>query len=191
MAKFGAKTEAFLDNMSKKLFNASRVDIGWNREAIYSEDKGGMHVAAIAAQNEFGGTIEIPEHEVTVHRSLDKGGEFNAGARFVKERKSNYDTVHMVPAHTVTIPPRPFFRSMIADEKPYWSSDLRHALNEYNYNAHKALDSMGQLIVADLQKSIKDFTTPANAPSTIARKGFDDPLVDTGHMWKTVKRWVT
>lgn len=33
-----------------------------------------------------------------------------------------------------------------------------------------------------LRREIIDFSTPPNSPATIARKGRNDPLVDTGHL---------
>ena len=42
-----------------------------------------------------------------------------------------------------------------------------------------------------MQKSITDLKTPPNAPSTIARKGSSDPLIDTGHMRQSVTWRIT
>jgi hypothetical protein len=78
-------------------------------------------------------------------------------------------------------PPRPFFRTMIAKESPSWGPKLAGALKATG-DGDKALALMGEDIQGALIQSINDFTTPALAPSTIAAKGFDKPLIDTGHM---------
>lgn len=40
-------------------------------------------------------------------------------------------------------------------------------------------------LVKDYKKNIEDIKTPHNAPSTIRRKGFDDPLIETGEFSTT------
>lgn len=45
---------------------------------------------------------------------------------------------------------------------------------------------MGDGIRGQLQTSIRDWTTPPNSPDTIAKKGFNKPLIDTSHMLNSV-----
>jgi hypothetical protein len=59
-------------------------------------------------------------------------------------------------------------------------------LKSDNYDATKVLGQMGDRIKGQLQASIKALKSPANAPSTVRRKGFDQPLIDTGVMWNSV-----
>jgi hypothetical protein len=87
---------------------------------------------------------------------------------------------------TDAIPTRPFFRSMIAKHSGTWGGQLAKAMSHYNEDADKALGLMGEAIKGQLQDEIVQFSTPANAPSTIAAKGFNDPLIDTGHMRDSV-----
>lgn len=84
------------------------------------------------------------------------------------------------------IPPRPFFRNMIADKSPEWGDAIANLLKANDYDATKTMGQMGAGIKGELQQAIVNFTTPANAPSTIARKGFDAPLRDSGDMLKSV-----
>lgn len=84
------------------------------------------------------------------------------------------------------IPPRPFFRTMVADKSPGWPKALAGLLETNGYDARKTLTLMGEGVAGQLRQSIVDFTTPANAPSTVARKGFDKPLVETGHLLASV-----
>jgi hypothetical protein len=46
----------------------------------------------------------------------------------------------------------------------------------------KLLHELGLFMTTETMEAIQKFTTPHNDPATIARKGFDDPLVDTGRM---------
>lgn len=74
-------------------------------------------MAYIAAINEFGGSAIIPAREQTLHfRYNEKTGEI--GHRFVKAGKGNFAQDVVIPEHTVTIPPRPFFRKMIEHKAP-------------------------------------------------------------------------
>ena len=88
---------------------------------------------------------------------------------------------------TVRAPPRPFFRGMIAAKSSKWGEKLGRVAVENGYDAKKTLGQMGEGIAGQLKQSIVDFTTPPNAPSTIARKrGASKVLVDTGKMLRSV-----
>lgn len=87
---------------------------------------------------------------------------------------------------TSRAPPRPFFRQMIASKSPGWGQALVKALRANGGDTHAALNLMGEGIKGQLVESIRNFSSPGNAPSTIAKKGFDKPLVDTGLMIRSV-----
>jgi hypothetical protein len=83
-------------------------------------------------------------------------------------------------------PPRPFMRNTIAAHKGEWGKAVALNLRATGYDAKKTLDRMGQGIAGQMKQSIIDLTDPPLAPSTIARKGFDKPLIDTSHMLNSV-----
>lgn len=84
------------------------------------------------------------------------------------------------------IPPRPFFRNMIAKHKDEWPKALAALLKANHYDAEIALDLAGAAIAGQLRQSIVDTNAPPLKPATIRRKGFDKPLVETGHMLNSV-----
>jgi hypothetical protein len=84
------------------------------------------------------------------------------------------------------IPPRPFFRGMIAKDSPHWGDQLGTLLKATQYDGSRALELMGEEIKGELTESIRDFGTPANSESTVDQKGFNDPLIDTGHMINSI-----
>jgi hypothetical protein len=88
-------------------------------------------------------------------------------------------------------PPRPFFRQMIAEESPSWPGKIAKLAKSSNYDGQKVLAVMGEDIKGALQKSINTLTAPALAKSTIDRKGFDKPLIETSHMLNSVAYEVT
>lgn len=79
-------------------------------------------------------------------------------------------------------PPRPFFRNMIKANAPSWGDDVGKVLKATNFDASRTLGLMGERIVGQLRQSIRDLTSPPLAPSTVRRKGFSKPLVETGVM---------
>lgn len=91
---------------------------------------------------------------------------------------------------TATIPPRPFMRNTIAHNQPRWGELLGATLKATGYSARNALDMAGEKMASQMQIEIKNMETPPNAPRTIERKGFDKPLIDTGHMLNSVSHEV-
>jgi hypothetical protein len=86
----------------------------------------------------------------------------------------------------VGIPPRPFFRNMIAAKKAEWPPAIAGLLKANHYDGEKALELTGTAIAGQLRQSIVDTNEPPLAPSTIRRKGFSKPLIDSGHMLASV-----
>jgi hypothetical protein len=74
-------------------------------------------------------------------------------------------------APKASIPPRPFFRTMITKESPTWPGMLGKALKANDYDSAKALDLMGQNIQEELQQSIADLMSPALSPITVMLRG--------------------
>lgn len=93
------------------------------------------------------------------------------------------------------IPPRPFFKTNIArilapaDPKGYRVHSVMKSvisgvmLNKYRQNF---LEPVGKVLQEALQEEILDFNNPRNSDTTIKRKGFDDPLIETGVMYDSV-----
>ncbi len=84
------------------------------------------------------------------------------------------------------IPPRPYFRGMIAAKSEGWGDALAQNLKSHDYDVEAALSLVGEGIKGQLQQSIVDFVSPALASATVAAKGNDKPLVDTGTMLNAV-----
>lgn len=84
------------------------------------------------------------------------------------------------------IPPRPFFRRMVAEKGKSWPAAIALNYKATDFDIDKTLDRMGQGIKGQLQQSIRDFTDPPLAASTVAKKGFAKALIDTGHMLNSV-----
>ena len=80
---------------------------------------------------------------------------------------------------------------MIADNSPSWPEDMAKIAVATGYEADTMLGMMGEHIKGQLQGSIRDLMEPALSPVTIAKKGFDKPLIWHGVMLNSVDYDVT
>lgn len=70
-------------------------------------------------------------------------------------------------------PPRPFFRTMIAEESPSWPRKMAAMAKATDNNGPRVFALMGEDIDGALKKSIRDVTAPALSPTTLMlRKKF-------------------
>jgi hypothetical protein len=176
----GDKLQQYLDRLLARVSSAQAVSVGFLEGTTYPD---GTSMPMVAAVQEFGGSMNIPA------RTQDLNFKVNANtgkSRFAKAAKANFAQTVTIPAHTVTIPARPFFRSMLDQKASGWGAQAGKALKVADFNAKTALASMGELIQGQLQDSIRDLQTPPNAASTVRKKGFNNPLIDHGDMLRQV-----
>lgn len=74
-------------------------------------------------------------------------------------------------APKANIPPRPFFRTMIAAKSPEWPAAVGDLLKANDYDAQKTLGQTGEGIKGQLQQSIIDTNAPALSPVTVMLRG--------------------
>lgn len=86
------------------------------------------------------------------------------------------------------IPARAFFSNMIAAKSPEWGEKFEKVLIAAEYNIGLALSRMGEGIAGQLREEIVATNDPPLADVTIARKGHDKPLIDSGHMLASVDK---
>jgi hypothetical protein len=81
------------------------------------------------------------------------------------------------------IPPRPFFRTMIAAKSDGWGDAAAQSLKATDFDAAKTLALVGEGIKGQLQQSIAELTSPPLSPVTLMLRKMraDNPsLVVTG-----------
>jgi hypothetical protein len=66
-----------------------------------------------------------------------------------------------------SIPPRPFFRNMIAAHSDEWGDKLASALKAFDYDLERALEFLGQDIEGELRQSIIDTNDPPLSEVTL------------------------
>ncbi len=100
---------------------------------------------------------------------------------------SNLATFHEFG--TSRAPARPFFRLSNKRNRQKYKLLLRaKSLNVMrgNTNYLSMFKTLGFVSGNDVRSSIKSLFSPRNASSTIKKKGFDNPLIETGEMLNSV-----
>lgn len=185
----GDKLSTKLDEIRKNIGGKTTLSVGFFGDA--TEDNG-VNTAMVAALNEFGGTIKVPEHQQTIYHLVNERTQtFLRGGKFVQAAKSNYERVVTVPAHTITRPPRPFFQRMIHNGKPHWGADLGKIMVAVNYDAKLALATLGDEMAGALLDSINAQVYAPLAASTIRAKGSAITLTETADMKRSIGREIT
>lgn len=93
----------------------------------------------------------------------------------------------------VHIPPRPFLRYTFDHYLDNWTelaADLAFKVFIREMSYQDTFSILGDAIVKDIKRTIKEFSEPKNAPLTIANKGFDDPLIEKGELRDSI-HWIT
>lgn len=84
---------------------------------------------------------------------------------------------------SITIPERSFLRTVFDEKNEEWASffksQLKHVL-ALQMDVQTLFNRLGARMMGDIQEKITDLDAPPNAPSTIAKKGSSNPLIDTG-----------
>lgn len=84
---------------------------------------------------------------------------------------------------SISIPERSFLRTAFDEKNEQWASffksQLKHVL-ALQMDVQTLFNRLGARMVGDIQEKITDLDAPPNAPSTIAKKGSSNPLIDTG-----------
>lgn len=146
----------------------------------------------MVARVEISGGDKLRARLAELSRKLSKGGEVKVGFLADSTYPNGMKTALVaafnefgVPSHGQ--PPRPFFRSMVAEKSPEWPAAIEGLLVANDYDVDKTLAQTGEAIAGQLRQSIVDLTEPPLAPSTVARKGgVTKPLIDTGHLLASV-----
>jgi hypothetical protein len=152
-----------------------------------------MAIKAITANIQGGGALE--RHLKEIEKRLGRGAHVRVGFLEGATYPAMAEGAKGLPVATVAFwnefgtrnaPERPYFRTMIERKSPRWGVSLGNLLRKNNYDAERSLALMGEGIKGQLQKSIVDWSEPPNSPRTVARKGFNKPLIDSALMLRSV-----
>lgn len=147
---------------------------------VTDRDKGAKALMKRLAQS---GEITVGIHEA--EGSAAKEGDDDAGDM----QLIDVAIVHEFGSEDGRIPRRSFIRDWEDEKAEEHKGQLRQAgkaVIDGKLDAERALGRLGVLYQADIQKRISDGIDPANAQSTIDRKGSSKPLIDTGQLRTSV-----
>ena len=86
---------------------------------------------------------------------------------------------------------RPFLAVPLAEHGPQWAQALRKAARQMlaadPIGAHTTIRRLGVVGVGQIQSLIVGYGWAPNAPWTIAAKGSDRPLIDTGRLRQSIR----
>ena len=89
---------------------------------------------------------------------------------------------------TSRIPSRPFIRISADTNKAEWAKLAQQCVNDVidGDSPRDAAQVVGHRMVEDIRKVFGSSELKANAPSTVRKKGRNEPLVDSGEMRRRV-----
>lgn len=167
------------------------VLVGIPSDKAERDDDSPLNNAQLAYIHTYGATIKVPEHEATIYRAVDANGDFKKGGQFVKKKKSNFATTHVVPEYEVTIPPRPFLEPGVKNATPRVTPILKKAASLAAggdiTGAKRQLESAGLTAQTAVQAVFGSGVHVPLADSTLRKRRAkgrtgDVPLVDTGEL---------
>lgn len=88
------------------------------------------------------------------------------------------------------IPARPWLDTGVASVTPDIVDTITDGIED-GLGMDQILNRVGVVTVAGVQNYMDELDTPANAPSTVAKKGDDNPLIDTGELKQSVTYGIT
>ena len=87
---------------------------------------------------------------------------------------------------TRTSPVRAFFRTTVSENKKNWVLSVQNLMKIHN-DPKQVMGLIGVHMQEQIVQSINTWSDPPNSAYTIAKKGFDKPLVERGIMMRSIK----
>ena len=87
---------------------------------------------------------------------------------------------------TRTSPVRAFFRTTVSEQKKNWVLSVQNLMKMHN-DPKRVMGLIGVHMQEQIVQSINTWSDPPNSAYTIAKKGFDKPLVETGVLMRSIK----
>ena len=131
--------------------------------------------------------LSLDNKEVSAGVHDDAGNEDNGKPIALVAFWNEYGTSREKDGKKVPhIPARPFIRISFDDHNKEWFKEADTQLTAIvngGKTANGALNAVGRLMKKDIKKIIGDKSRlKPNAPATVARKGFNKPLYETGKL---------
>ncbi|CUR48490.1 hypothetical protein [Alloalcanivorax xenomutans] len=149
-------------------------------------EEDGTPLVVIGATHEFGGKIDHPGGTAYGYRTEQDAED--GKVRFLAQGQG-YMVLGETPPHEIDIPERSFLRVPLRSKQKEIAKAFRHLLPKVidgQISELTMLHQIGAYGASVCQEAISAGIDPANAQSTIDRKGSSTPLVDDGTMRQSI-----
>lgn len=156
-----------------------------------ANEYGVPHIRPINAQ-----WLTIPTKLAGTKKASEIPGLFKPRGKNIlaKANPSGGLDVYFILSKDVTIPKRPFLQNAFDENATSkWANILLESaakIPDGEMTADEVFAAVGRQMVKDVHKAIA-VMKPDNAPATIARKGKNNPLIDTGALFRSIAYEVT
>lgn len=86
---------------------------------------------------------------------------------------------------TRTSPVRAFFRTTVSEQKKNWVLSVQNLMKMHN-DPQRVMGLIGEHMKGNIVESIATWSDPPNSAYTVAKKGFNKPLVDSSQMSRSI-----
>jgi len=153
--------------------------------------------AELKSKNDGKGIKELEDHteaggtKVGFLKGLGKhpGGSKNSPFKHIPPTATVSEIAAYQEFGTDTIPERPFLRTTIKEQRYEYIKIMKELLSKMvsgGLTGDQAVAVLAEKAVADVQTKIDTLAEPPNTELTKEWKGSSNPLIDTGHMRKSV-----
>ena len=145
-------------------------------------------------QSQEPGMEFFDEASPVLTRLQEAVGNLDDGTIFVGVRGTKGSDLPMIAmvnefgSRRRNIPERSFLRSTMRKHRAKYQQLLQEAIEKAmdGQPQRRAMERIGALVVGDVQRTMTELKNPPNAPSTIAKKGSANPLIDTGRLRQSI-----
>ena len=126
---------------------------------------------------------------IGVHSKLSKGAKFRGSEKYPDSDATVAEVAFFNEFGTRRAPERSFIRSTVdAHQNEYFLmvKNLTSRIIKQSISVQGALDAIGFRVVNDIKTKILTGPFVANAPSTIKKKGFNRPLIDSQRLLNSI-----
>ena len=163
--------------------NSMMVTVGIHEDQNSSVGDGEMTMARLGATLNYGAEIDHPGGTRYTRTAEGK-------ARFISN-ESTAPAMGVTGPHKIIIPARPWLVPGVESGRKEQIEAFVETFVKTGGNSEAALEAAAATAVGNVQQYMTDLKTPPNAPSTIAKKGSSNPLIDSGMLRGSVTHSVS
>ena len=143
---------------------------------------GDLTNASLGAIHHFGADIDHPGG--TSYGYASQSDAEQGKVKFLK-KGAGFMVLGETGPHKIGIPARPWLDVGVAQGNQEYINLIKDVIGDGG-TLEKALEQIGTAAVGFTQEYMSDLKSPPNSKSTVAKKGFNNPLVNSGELRQSV-----